>query len=196
MMFVEVLIYQLIVGKLQQFHIIQQVKMNLFVIIISQGQLNIETKLLSLSLTIYTGGSQQFGLYFITYQKSGSPAVNVVKSSSINNNKYEITKSNVEKGSIYFDVGDGDYLDRVSIDIFYEEYEDDDDGDYTSSVRTSKSSSGISTGLLVGIIIGGVALIAIITIGICVYMNYRKKQQMKLSNTVNYTSQQNPNMQM
>ena len=101
------------------------------------------------TLTIYTGGSQQFGLYFITYQKSGSPAVNVVKSSSINNNKYEITKSNVEKGSIYFDVGDGDYLDRVSIDIFYEEYEDDDDGDYTSSVRTSKSSSGISTGLLV-----------------------------------------------
>lgn len=192
MMFVEVLIYQLIVGKLQQFHMIQQVKMNLFVIIISQGQLNIETKLLSL----YTGGSQQFGLYFITYQKSGSPAVNVVKSSSINNNKYEITKSNVEKGSIYFDVGDGDYLDRVSIDIFYEEYEDDDDGDYTSSVRTSKSSSGISTGLLVGIIVGGVALIAIVTIGICVYMNYRKKQKMKLSNTVNYTSQQNPNMLM
>ena len=140
------------------------------------------------TFTINSEGEQIFDLYFIIYQKDNSPTVTRISSSAFTN-KFEIIKSDVEKGSIYFDVGDGQNLDRVSINILYNENQESND--QTTTVTTSKSNDSSNTGLIVGIIIGVVALIAIITVGICVYFHYKKKEKLKFSSVTNSTSNQN-----
>ena len=123
------------------------------------------------TFTINSEGGQIFDLYFIIYQKDNSPIVTSISSSAFTN-KFEIIKSDVEKGSIYFDVGNGQNLDKISINILYNENQDKDKNDQTTTVTTSKSNNNSSnTGLIVGIIIGAVALITIITIVICVYFH-------------------------
>jgi hypothetical protein len=150
------------------------------------------------TFTINSQGEQEFDIYFIIYQQGNSPTVTRI-SSSIFNNKIELIKSNVEKGSIYFDVGKGENLNQVSINILYEKKEENKEekkeDDPTTTVKTSKSSNSSSNiGLIVGIIIGIVALIVIIIVGICVYFHYKKKAKLRASSTSNTNNNTNQNI--
>ena len=142
------------------------------------------------TFTINSEGEQIFDIYLIIYQKDISPKVTSISSSAFTH-KLEIIKSNVEEGSIYFDIGNGKNLDKVSINILYNENQDKDNDDQTTTVTTSKSNGSSNTGLIVGIIVGAVALIALITIGICVYFHYKKKEKLKISSATNSTLNQN-----
>ena len=142
------------------------------------------------TFTINSQGEQEFDIYFVFYQQGNSPTVSMISSSTFNN-KIVLIKSNLEKGSIYFDIGKGENLDKVSINILYEKKDDDS----TTTVKTSKSSNSSSnTGLIIGIIIGIVALIIIIIVGVCVYFHYKKKAKLRASTTSNTNNNTNQNI--
>ena len=97
-------------------------------------------------------------------------------------NKFTFTvysSNNVKKGSIYFDIGRGENLDKVSIEIIYNEYDDYPPSGPSGS--TSKSSSS-NTWLIVGIIIGAVVLIALIIVGVCLYRYCKRKGAIQVAN--------------
>lgn len=119
--------------------------------------------------------NQNFNLYIITYQVNSSPVLTSLGSSSINNN-IQITKSNIEKLSIYFDVSDGQNLDKMSLSFLYNENSDE-----TTTVTTSKSSGKSNTGLIIGIIVGVVALIVIIIVSVVLCKRCRKKRKKNLN---------------
>ena len=116
-------------------------------------------------ITINNAGSQQqdFDLYIITYEQNTSPVVTMLSNSYVTSS-FEITKSNIEKLSIYLDVGDGSNLDKISLSLFYNETNSG-----TTHLSTTKSSDGSNTGLIIGIIVGIVALIIIIIVSIILY---------------------------
>jgi len=124
-------------------------------------------------ITINNSGSQQqdFDLYIITYEQNTSPVVTMLSNSYVTSS-FEITKSNIEKLSIYFDVGDGSNLDKISLSLFYNETNSG-----TTHVSTTKSSDGSNTGLIIGIIVGIVALIIIIIVSIILYKKCKKKKR-------------------
>jgi hypothetical protein len=127
------------------------------------------------TFTVYSSGSQEFDVYFVIYPRDGDAFVYRIPSPSVYNN-FVYTSKNVKKGSIYFDIGRGQNLDKVSIEIIYNEYDD-----YPPSGSTSKSSSS-NTWLIVGIIIGAVVLIALIIVGVCLYSHCKKKGAIKVAN--------------
>jgi hypothetical protein len=130
------------------------------------------------TFTVYSSGSQEFDVYFVIYPRDGNAFVYRIPSPSINN-YFVYTSNNVKKGSIYFDIGRGENLDKVSIEIIYNEYDDYPPSGPSGS--TSKSSSS-NTWLIVGIIIGAVVLIALIIVGVCLYSHCKKKGAIKVAN--------------
>jgi hypothetical protein len=131
-------------------------------------------------ITIKNAGSQQqdFDLYIITYEQNASPTVTMLSNSYVTSS-FEITKSNIGKISIYFDVGEGSNLDKISLSFLYNE-----SNDGTTTVSTTKSSGGSNTGLIIGIIVGIVALIIIIIVSIILYKKCKRKKR-KDKNTNN-----------
>lgn len=127
------------------------------------------------TFNVYSSGSQEFDVYFVIYPRDGDAFVYRIPSPSVYNN-FVYTSNNVKKGSIYFDIGRGQNLDKVSIEIIYNEYDD-----YSPSGSTSKSSSS-NTWLIVGIIIGAVVLIALIIVGVCLYRYCKRKGAIKVAN--------------
>ena len=123
-------------------------------------------------------------IYFVIYPRDGNAFVYRIPSPSVNN-RFVYTSNNVKKGSIYFDIGRGENLDKVSIEIIYNEYDDyspsGSTDDYSPPGSTSKSSSS-NTWLIVGIIIGAVVLIALIIVGVCLYSHCKKKGAIKVAN--------------
>lgn len=130
---------------------------------------------------------QSFDIYIITYEINSSPVVTMLSDSYVTSS-FELTKSNFEKISIYFDVEEGNNLDKISFNILYNDIYDE-----TTTVRRSKSSSGSNTGLIIGIIVGVVALIIIIIVGIILYKRCKRKRR-KETNTNNYNNSSLNNM--
>ena len=130
------------------------------------------------TFTVYSSGSQEFDIYYVIYPRDGNAFVYRIPSPSINN-YFVYTSNNVKKGSIYFDIGRGQNLDKVSIEIIYNEYDDYPPSGPSGS--TSKSSSS-NTWLIVGIIIGAVVLIALIIVGVCLYRYCKRKGAIKVAN--------------
>ena len=143
------------------------------------------------TFTIHSEGEQDFDIYIITYHTSGSPSVVEISSHAFDTtNSLVITKNNVVKGSIYLDVVEGQYLDYVSIDVLYNEYPQSDSPTTTVTTSTSDDSSS-NTGLIVGIIVGAVALIIIVTAIICVCLRCNKNKTTEITTITNDNPPQN-----
>lgn len=113
---------------------------------------------------------QNLDIYIITYQTDSSPVVTMISDYNLKS-PVQIKKSNIEKISIYFDIVDGQNLDKLALSFLY-----NDISDQTTTVTKTKSSVKNNTGLIVGIILGIIALITIIIVGIYLYKRCKNKK--------------------
>ena len=149
-----------------------------------------------ITITLKKNGNdkQNFDLYIITYPVEGSTTVSMLSDSLLNNNnQIQLEKLNFEKMSIYFDIADANNLDKLTLSFLYRDSSSNNNDDSTRTV-TSKSSNSTNTGIIIGIIVGVVALIAIITVFIVLCRKYRKRKLESIinSNTTTGTISQNP----
>lgn len=135
---------------------------------------------IDISINNQDNKEQHFDIYIITYHVDSSHALTMLSDSIVTTN-FQMRKYNISKISIYFDVEDGQNLDKISLSFLYK-----DISDGTITVKRSQSSSGNNTGLIVGIIFGIIAFIIIIIVGILLYKRCkRKKRNNNISNTQN-----------
>lgn len=133
-----------------------------------------------ISINNEDGQEQKFDLFIITYQKDSTPLVTILSDSYVTTN-VELTKHNIEKLSIYLDVGEGQNLDKLSLSFLYNDY-------YNETTTVTKSKSSNKTGWIVGIVIGAIALIIIIIVSIILCKRCRNKKRKTTNNDNNNVS--------
>ena len=152
---------------------------------------NIDSNNKQMGIAIRKKGNQtpDFNLYYIIYNNNNMNNTVVTSTNSILNDRdyYEFILYNADKISLYLDIKNPKYLDEISLSFFFEDRKKDNIPTTTPSTNVfRKSSSSSNTGLIIGIIIGGIALIGgIITATILFNKNKNKiKRKPSVNNSV------------
>ena len=126
----------------------------------------------------------KFDLYYLTYNNNTLIRNGGISSSNARD-YLEIIQNNCNKYSIYLHIEDPEYLNELSMTFYFI-------GDSSSETTTpatttptsprirNESSGSSHTGLIIGLIVGGVALVVGIVIAIFLINNYRKKKSKKV----------------
>ena len=153
------------------------------------------------SIEIITGETNptKFNLYYIVH-RNNNKKVTRISDTIIKNNYLETIELNFQKISVYLDITNPQNLKELSL-IFTNK--DQNQGTTIPTVRVSgnasKSSGNSNTGLIVGLILGGVALIIGIIITIILIKNRSAKKkknnnfgnQSSISNNIDNNNQAN-----
>ena len=120
----------------------------------------------------------KFDLYYILYKNDIATKKGKYSESSLTSNYLEVIHSNCDKISIYLDIEEPKYLEKLSLTFTNI---GDSVSTTTPTTRTtpfigSNDSSGSSnTGLIIGLIIGGIALIIGIIVTVILIKNRNRK---------------------
>ena len=126
----------------------------------------------------------KFDLYYLTYNNNTLIRNGGISSSNARD-YLEIIQNNCNKYSIYLHIEDPEYLNELSMTFYFIGDSSSETTTPTTTTPTSprirnESSGSSHTGLIIGLIVGGVALVVGIVIAIILINNYRKKKSKKV----------------
>ena len=130
-------------------------------------------------ITIQKEGTQLpgFDLYLIRYNSNNQSVITTLSDTVLSNN-IEIEDSDCQKVSVYFDVENPQNIEKISLNFLNKNEEESTTPTTTTSPvvipRPSKSSSS-NKGLIYGLVIGGIALVIVIILGIVLALKCRNK---------------------
>ena len=128
----------------------------------------------------------EFNLYYIVY-RNNNKRVTKLSDTIIKNNYLEITEQNFQKISFYIDIKNPQNLEEFSVIITNKDKIQNQETTFPTTTneinRTSKSSGSSKTGLIVGLILGGIALIIGIIVTVILVRNRMAKKNDSIINT-------------